>query len=513
MNTRNNIHSTFTKAVVIMLISVLITCSVAGLGLNSSGAEVNASDDSSSFWLGLAENAWNYFQLGIGVDSTTGLHQAGVGCPVFTDWDTGLYIEAIIDAEKLGILNSSGVWGADDRINRVLTFLENRPLMADGLPYLFYSSRTGQNTVDTQQVATDSGKLFVALKNLEAYKPELKSRIDNIVYSRTNYTQREISVDVLLGQMLNGTRPACIYDYYVTCGFAGFWPQRYSNEANAILDFIASAPTVDYFGVTLPKAKISCDPLLCCIFDFQQPDARLVNLSRQVYLAHEAYYNTTGQYRAFGEGNTGLSSVPYVYEWVVMSDGRMWGLQVVDSNDANDVEVSITPIVFLKVAVGFLAIYDSSFAQSMVNYLLEQLPLPSSGYNDGVDETGRVVEASLGVGNSLIISAAKYAIDNNVSVPFSSLTPSPSSTPIVDNPTPFMSPTPTIVPTPTMVPSPTIKPSPSPSIAPKINPNSLPIPTPWQNEIYVVSVSTVVAALAIITDAFVYKKRKGMNSK
>ena len=59
-----------------------------------------------AYWLRLANNAWNYFQPGVGVDSTTGLHSAGLGYPYFTDWDLGVYIQAIIDVNQLGILSN-----------------------------------------------------------------------------------------------------------------------------------------------------------------------------------------------------------------------------------------------------------------------------------------------------------------------------------------------------------------------------------------------------------------------
>ena len=55
-----------------------------------------------AYWLRLANNAWKYFQPGVGVDSTTGLHSAGLGYPYFTDWDLGIYIQAIIDANQVG---------------------------------------------------------------------------------------------------------------------------------------------------------------------------------------------------------------------------------------------------------------------------------------------------------------------------------------------------------------------------------------------------------------------------
>src|SRR3990172_6498502 len=72
--------------------------------------------DATAYWLDLADTAWNYFQPGKGVDATTGLHQASLDWPYFTDWDLGLYIQTIIDAAKVGILSSEGAWGANARL-------------------------------------------------------------------------------------------------------------------------------------------------------------------------------------------------------------------------------------------------------------------------------------------------------------------------------------------------------------------------------------------------------------
>ena len=46
----------------------------------------------------------------------------------FTDWDLGVYIQAVIDAQKLGLIGNDGAWDFSARIDKVLTFLENRPL-------------------------------------------------------------------------------------------------------------------------------------------------------------------------------------------------------------------------------------------------------------------------------------------------------------------------------------------------------------------------------------------------
>lgn len=58
--------------------------------------EVNAAEANDvTYWLDLARNAWEYFQHGKGVNAATGLHNAGLSFPYFTDWDLGVYVQAI----------------------------------------------------------------------------------------------------------------------------------------------------------------------------------------------------------------------------------------------------------------------------------------------------------------------------------------------------------------------------------------------------------------------------------
>ena len=358
--------------------------------------------DSATYWMTLATNAWQYFQVGNSVNSATGLHASGQGYPYFTDWDLGVYIQAIIDAEKLGIISDNGTYGADWRFSKILTFLETRPLTSDGQPYDRYCAANGQNKDDSAQVVTDAGNLLVALNNLKDYRPDLASTINYIVYNRTNYALEREVVSGLADSV-------SIYDYYVACGFADFWSIQFSSEANTILNNIVNAPTVETYGVALPEAKITSEPLLLSIFNLQQPDTRLLNLSRQVYLAEEARYNATGKYTAFSEGNiVGESGETYIWEWVVMPNGNTWVIE----KDQTSV-VSVTPVVYLKVAVGLDALYNTNYTQSMVN-AIAPVCLTQSGYQDGINENGQVVSTVIDKTNGLILAATLYAINNNV---------------------------------------------------------------------------------------------------
>lgn len=385
-----------TYIVVSVIIIVVLLASPAFLPM--SNHQVNTADGE-VYWKKMAEDAWQYFQPGKGVDADTGLHSATLDWPHFTDWDLGVYIQTIIDAQKLGILSKDGSWGANARIEKILSFLDSRKLTAEGLPFQWYDSRIGNMSGESDPEVADAGKLLVALRNLELLRPDLAGRIHHVVFERTRYELMWEMVDTLVVSRN-------IYDYYVASGFAGFWPERFSSVAAAILNNIVSAPKIETYGVMLPVSGILCEPLFYSIFDFN-PDVRLQELAKQVYLAHEARYNATGKYVAFSEGNTALIEPSYAYEWVVLPDGRTWVIQ-----DQANTDAQIKQIIYTKVAVSFLAIYNTEFARNMEGYLNANLPQPTSGYVDGIDEDGRIITMVTDKTNGLIISAARYAMQN-----------------------------------------------------------------------------------------------------
>jgi hypothetical protein len=357
--------------------------------------------DGNVYWMEVAQNAWSYFQPGKGVDANTGLHGATLNWPYFTDWDLGTYIQAIIDANKMGILEKAGAWGADERLNKLLTFLESRELTVEGLPYQWYESRTGRKWGEGGGPdLIDTGKLLVALQNLRLHRSDLAERINRVVYERTNYSRMWTGVDGIAGSN-------SIYAYYVAKGFAVFWSERFTSVAEGILNSIISSPEAETYGVKLPMSQILCDPLLSSVFELK-PDYRLLDLVKRVYLAHEAKYNATGKFVAFSEGNTGLDDPSYAYEWVVTPSGKTWVIR-----GHGDSDVQLTPIVYFKVAVGFFALYNTEFTRDMLAFLEANLPQPSSGYVEGIDDNGRVVATVTDKTNGLTIGAARYASENS----------------------------------------------------------------------------------------------------
>jgi hypothetical protein len=369
-------------------------------------------------WRKVAEKAWAFFQPSVGVDIITGLPYAGgVYFQAFTDWDLGVYIQATIDAQKIGLITTNGSWGSYDRLNKVLTFLETRDLNSTTHnPFWFYYATNGEKDWEMPDQATidmvDTGRLFVALNNLRAYNPDWAQQINNIVFNQVaNQVGNRTDYASLIPQIKSsGFASSDIYAYYIYSGFESFWPNDLHGLTAKIMNNLFSSGTVVSYNVSLPKSHLTCEPLLCAFFEFNNSDPQLTDLLRQVYFAHEAFYNATGNYVAFSEGSSFSSD--FIYEWVVAPDGGTWKIQT--SSQLGTASYTVMyPVIYCKVALSFLALYNSSYAKNMVIYLEQTLPDPTKGYYDGADNYGKIVTGVGSNTNGLILDAALYFIQSH----------------------------------------------------------------------------------------------------
>ncbi len=370
----------------------------------------NASAINGSLWRQVAANAWKYFQPDIGVNPNTGLPLSGINAPYFTDWDLGVYIQAVMDANTTGVIGGNDTWGSSARLEKIIHFLETRELNNASYPYWFYQSSDGKNYHAMSDLSNntvdyvDTGRLFVSLNNLRSFNSSLTQRINNIVLygqnnNRSNYAALIPSI------YSNNFASNSIYAYYFFSGFASFWPDQLSSLPNRILDNILTSASITTNNVTLPISAILSDPLLCSVFELNN-SSKLMTIMHQVYLAHEAYFNTTGIYRAFSEGAS--LSDNWIYEWVVYPDNRTWVVL-----DENGQPFNMSPVIYAKVAMGFLAIYNTTYSYNLNVYLEKALPPPSNGYCEGVTEEGAQLTGTGSNTNGLIIGAAKYALQNS----------------------------------------------------------------------------------------------------
>lgn len=389
----------------------------------------------------------------MGIDSTSGLLNAEINYFQFTDWDLGNYIEAIITANQLEILKTTGTWGATDRLNEVLGFLQTRQLTYNDLPYVWYQSANGNPIGNNQQGIVDAGQMLIALNELRNYRADLAGTINSIVYNQTNYT-------AFLPQVSSLSNTRNMYAYLALVGFASFWPTQFNSAETDAQNNIRAAPTVSAFGANLPAVEMTCDPLFLTLFNLP-PNAPIQSLASSTYNAHLARYTATGKFTAFSEGNTGLNNPGYVYEFVVKNDQSTW---VVDDSAYNQADIS--PIIFIRAAAGLLAINDSFFTESMMSYLTSQLSTPNYGYSEGVDENGRIIYSITGNTNSMIIQASQYAL-------IASHRPTPTPTP---TPPTTQKPSPTASQKSTPSPVPAL-PSASPKLIPSNSASQTPTPS------------------------------------
>ena len=374
-------------------------------------AEVPTNEEET--WMKWARIAWSYYEPGKGVVKSTGLHDAGKGFHQFTDWDLATYIIAIIDAETLGILPREGIWGSDYRLRKILDFLKNRPL-TNGIPYLWYSSLTGKNVNSQRTNPSDAGRLLIALYLLKERRPDLANEIDYIV-DRNNF--HLLASDAKAWKTTGG-----FYAYYVAQGFKlfGFEECKPVKKALEWINDLQKCPKVNVNGIELPKTWITSEPILLGAIELE--DANLIHYANLTLLAQEARYKKTGVYVAFSEGNTGLDNPTYVYEWIV-SGSETWRI-----TDPSGKEESIPPIIFLKAAIAYHALFSTNYTKKLVNFLMSRLEDKnfgfSHGFPEGIDAEGRLVNLIIDKTNGLILSAARYVLTKKMKpkLEFSDLT-------------------------------------------------------------------------------------------
>jgi len=352
-------------------------------------AAVGAANDQWNDW---ARIAWGYFQPGVGVNPNTGLHYATAGWHFFTDWDIGIYIKAIVDAEKLGILPREGDWGADYRLEKVLSFLEIRELTPDRIPYVQYDAeKFGERSSyigETTAHPSDCANLLLALDDLRRFRPELAPRINSLV---TRYNFQKLAED----SYFSGND---VYPSYVA---QGYWAFGYSTPKLKPLESLGGGAFVDVYGESLPKARVTSEPFALAILEDRSTSLYRTYADR-ILSAQQKRYEATQKLTAFSEGVYWRPHY-YVYEWIVHAIGETW---VVYGGSG---KINAVPIAYTKIAIAFHAIYNSQYTSLLVSELAP-LQAGASGFYEGRSEEDPrgVLDVLSDKTNGMILAAARY---------------------------------------------------------------------------------------------------------
>jgi hypothetical protein len=372
-------------------------------------------------WKSWATTAWAYYAPGVGVNSNTGLHQANLAFPCFTDWDLASYIFSIIYARKLGLITDSGTWQFNDRIQKILTFLEQRPFYSGTTPYVFYSSSainpyaycSGFNSPTN---AADSGLLLGALDALRTFDSTYATQV------MTVFTRSQSTYAGFAANCCNG---ADYYGYLMAEGYQAFFPSLSFPVFSAVDSYTGSYTTVE--NESLPNIKTTSEPLVLEILT-EQPGNGFLGFAKDAYLA-QAYRNeTANKFTAWSEGD--YAPTPnYIYEWLLIYVNSAWNT-FTQTDAAESTVYNVPPLTYTKIAFAFLAIYgENSFTDALVNAVA---PLASSqGFGDGTFENGTSAIGAWGSNsggfysdktNEIILAAATYVISRaSTSVPLSTI--------------------------------------------------------------------------------------------
>jgi len=355
-----------------------------------------------SKWKDWARTAWAYYQPGVGLNSKTLLHYAVSEWNFFTDWDLATYILTLIDADRLQLIESGPSF--QERATAIINFLESRQLTEDKIAYWAYDANNGLPEASARPSnAADAGRLLIALHTLKQYRTDLTSRIDNIVYSKHNFTK--LADDKTAGW------GSGFYAYYIAQGFKLFGFEDYPAVQNSLkaLDELEQKTQVTIYGEQLPLTWITAEPIIHNILDLET-NATYRELATKVLNTYEQRYLATGRLTAFSEGV--YDSQGYVFEWVVRGDtGETWTVtQIVDGKVET---LNVSPAIYLKIAFALHAVFPSNYTSTLLKALLAKKLATSKGFLEGVTEDGEIIPVLTDKTNGMILNAARYTLEHS----------------------------------------------------------------------------------------------------
>jgi len=367
-----------------------------------------ASAQTNSSWLNWASIAWRYFQPGVGINPTTGLNRANLDWDYATDWDIASSIISVIMARRIGLIGDTTPtgWGYRDRINRILSGLEDRPLgTVNGVPWPYWAynwNGSGCGTYcDNYTGAADSARLLIALNMLRNFDQSYATRVEAI------YERAKGAYDVMAHEFGVG-----YYQYYMAMAYEE-WGY---NETASLQGFeeLKNSSTINVYGIHIPAISTIAEPTVLVLLELNRSlvSPTFADLAQRIYETQEARYSNTGLLTAWSEGEY-FKPPYYVYETIYDPDVPYPGTWVIPIG--NQVLVPpLRPIMYTKIAFSYLAIYGSNAYTNALADTALSLAGPS-GFGEGTFEDGSRAPWSQGSlysdkTNGLVLAASAYAL-------------------------------------------------------------------------------------------------------
>lgn len=353
--------------------------------------------------------AWRYFANNISAD--TGLVASVDGYPSTTMWETGALIDAVVAAERLGLIPADE---AEARLSRTLASLARLPLTSAGLPNKAYDIRSLQMVTYKNEPteigigwsALDIGRLLAALKVAERAHPGLAGPIQELLGGWN--TARLLSQ----GELIGGNIKDGVLDEHQE-GRVGY--EQYAAkamlaqalDATAALDLSGELAVRDVSGLPIPgdnrlnrnkvPAMITSEPYLLDGLEFGF-DARSQLFASQIYRAQERRFDETGILTAVSEGH--INTAPYFAYATVWGGGQPWAVLTSDGQRLDSKRTLST-----KAAFGWDALFDTAYTGQLVDSVAD-LATPDRGWMEGRYEADGTPNTSITANTNATILAA-----------------------------------------------------------------------------------------------------------
>lgn len=363
-----------------------------------------------------AEIAWDYFENNIQED--TGFANAANRFPSVTMWDLGSWLNGLISAERLGIVDGTRF---DSLVRRLLASLVKMELYRGTLPNKVYHTKTLEMVNYGNKPEPDGiGWSVLDLARLSVGLQVLKHHYTGYEYAISQIEQKW-SLDALSsgGNLMGADIERFQVDFSdrVQEGRVGY--EQYGAEALLRWGMpVALARSTDYKtrfreinGFQIPYDRRSKLRYEALVITTSEPfflkgielgfDADTEAMTASVLGAQEVRHQKTGIVTALSEGH--VIGKPYFVYNSVLVDGKPWASVTAAGDRVKDKLFAST-----KAAFGFDALYDSSYTNLLVKHVARAAE-PGKGWYAGVFEKDNSVNKALTANtNGAILTAIHY---------------------------------------------------------------------------------------------------------
>lgn len=361
-----------------------------------------------------AATAWRYFVNN--TQAATGLVNSVNNYPAATLWDSGSYLNAVLAADRLGLITAAE---RDQRLDAALASLAKMDLVDGKLPNKSYNTQSLAMVDYTNKPAKagigwsaiDVARMLQTLQAISWQLPQHAAQVHAVV------SRWDLPTLVENGDMIGASRDASSKLKRVQEGRVGY--EQYAGNIlfRAGLN-VAKAASVDnhlaftpVYGIDLPiddrdpkkfqaHTYVLSEPYMLAALEtgLDRPNSEL---AWRVYKAQEARFHATGTLTAVSEDH--IDQAPYFVYNCIYVDGKTWATITDTGADA-----SAFRSLSVKAAFAWDALYHTDYTRQLVQGI-GTLNDPARGWFTGLYEaTGKTNTALNANTNAVVLEALAY---------------------------------------------------------------------------------------------------------